>query len=117
MNEEDERTCFTRGIHGNCDENCPVLKEGRCEFVEPDDHKVTSVIHDSRPVAKNGINIYWKSGIVAEKLEDVLLFFYDSQQPCPHPGCLHHVTHACEGCGRFNGLGQVYVASLYKNDL
>lgn len=20
--------------------------------------------------------------------------------PCGHPGCLHHVTHPCEGCGR-----------------
>ena len=21
-------------------------------------------------------------------------------QPCGHPGCLSHVTHPCEGCGR-----------------
>ena len=24
-------------------------------------------------------------------------------QPCHHPGCLHHVTHPCEGCGRIAG--------------
>jgi len=24
-------------------------------------------------------------------------------QPCGHPGCLHHVTHPCEGCGRIAG--------------
>ena len=24
-------------------------------------------------------------------------------QPCRHPGCLHHVTHPCEGCGRIAG--------------
>lgn len=23
--------------------------------------------------------------------------------PCDHPGCLHHVTHPCEGCGRVAG--------------
>lgn len=24
-------------------------------------------------------------------------------EPCGHPGCLHHVTHPCEGCGRIAG--------------
>lgn len=23
--------------------------------------------------------------------------------PCSHPGCLSHVTHPCEGCGRIAG--------------
>lgn len=23
--------------------------------------------------------------------------------PCGHPGCLSHVTHPCEGCGRVAG--------------
>lgn len=23
--------------------------------------------------------------------------------PCSHPGCLHHVSHPCEGCGRVAG--------------
>ena len=23
--------------------------------------------------------------------------------PCNHPGCLSHVTHPCEGCGRTAG--------------
>ena len=23
--------------------------------------------------------------------------------PCSHPGCLNHVTHPCEGCGRVAG--------------
>ena len=23
--------------------------------------------------------------------------------PCAHRGCLHHVTHPCEGCGRIAG--------------
>ena len=24
-------------------------------------------------------------------------------EPCDHPGCLNHVTHPCEGCGRVAG--------------
>ena len=23
--------------------------------------------------------------------------------PCNHPGCQHHVSHPCEGCGRKGG--------------
>lgn len=25
-------------------------------------------------------------------------------QPCDHPGCLSHLTHPCEGCGRVGGF-------------
>ena len=25
-------------------------------------------------------------------------------EPCGHPGCLHHSSHPCEGCGRVNGV-------------
>jgi hypothetical protein len=24
-------------------------------------------------------------------------------EPCSHPGCLRHLTHPCEGCGRVGG--------------
>jgi len=24
-------------------------------------------------------------------------------EPCGHPGCLHHISHPCEGCGRIGG--------------
>ncbi len=24
-------------------------------------------------------------------------------EPCGHPGCLNHITHPCEGCGRIGG--------------
>ncbi len=23
--------------------------------------------------------------------------------PCRHPGCLNHISHPCEGCGRIGG--------------
>ncbi len=29
----------------------------------------------------------------------------DEQKPCSHPGCLQHVSHPCEGCGRIAGKG------------
>lgn len=28
---------------------------------------------------------------------------YKDGEPCGHPGCLNHVTHPCEGCGRVAG--------------
>jgi len=36
-------------------------------------------------------------GVVTVERE---LFDY---QPCDHPGCLSHVSHPCEGCGRIAG--------------
>jgi hypothetical protein len=33
-------------------------------------------------------------------------------EPCDHPGCLSHVSHPCEGCGRVGGAGH-YFASQY----
>lgn len=24
-------------------------------------------------------------------------------EPCSHPGCLRHISHPCEGCGRVGG--------------
>ena len=32
---------------------------------------------------------------------------YDQGQPCQYLGCLHHLTHPCEGCGRILGAGVV----------
>lgn len=34
-------------------------------------------------------------------------------EPCGHPGCLSHVTHPCEGCGRIAGFLPKYVKSVY----
>lgn len=25
-------------------------------------------------------------------------------QPCKHSGCLNHISHPCEGCGRIGGV-------------
>ena len=25
-------------------------------------------------------------------------------EPCSHKGCLNHITHPCEGCGRISGI-------------
>jgi hypothetical protein len=27
-------------------------------------------------------------------------------EPCNHIGCLNHVSHPCEGCGRIQGRGE-----------
>lgn len=30
-------------------------------------------------------------------------------EPCHHPGCLNHISHPCEGCGRIAGQGEAKV--------
>ena len=37
-----------------------------------------------------------------------------SGEPCSHPGCLSHVSHPCEGCGRIEGRGEVTISSNQK---
>lgn len=29
------------------------------------------------------------------------------RHPCDHPGCLNHLSHPCEGCGRIGGKGDI----------
>jgi hypothetical protein len=31
---------------------------------------------------------------------------YKDGEPCNHRGCLNHVTHPCEVCGRISGIGE-----------
>ena len=33
---------------------------------------------------------------------------YDRFQPCGHKGCLQHISHPCEDCGRTGGDGIIY---------
>lgn len=33
---------------------------------------------------------------------------HNEGQPCEHTGCLNHLTHPCEGCGRIGGKGIIY---------
>jgi hypothetical protein len=35
-------------------------------------------------------------------------------EPCEHVGCLNHVTHLCEGCGRIEGKRFVFVSDVIK---
>ena len=32
-------------------------------------------------------------------------------EPCRHPGCLQHITHPCEECGRIGGVKEQPSAS------
>lgn len=43
-----------------------------------------------------------------KKLEEELKgwYSYADGEPCQHRGCLNHVTHPCEGCGRIAGIQQ-----------
>jgi hypothetical protein len=37
-------------------------------------------------------------------------------EPCKHPGCLSHISHPCEGCGRIGGrpIGEENVSTIEK---
>jgi len=41
---------------------------------------------------------------------------YQDGEPCDHKGCLHHLTHPCEGCGRLGGISGNW-AQAEKNRL
>lgn len=34
-------------------------------------------------------------------------------EPCDHRGCLSHVTHPCEGCGRIGGVTGFHPVGAY----
>jgi hypothetical protein len=34
---------------------------------------------------------------------------YRIGEPCPHPDCLSHISHPCEGCGRIAGWPSEYM--------
>ena len=40
---------------------------------------------------------------------------YNDGQPCEHNGCLNHISHPCEGCGRIGGRGVVYYDYVIKD--
>jgi hypothetical protein len=37
---------------------------------------------------------------------------YKDGEPCSHKGCLSHISHLCEGCGRIGGKGVIYELSI-----
>lgn len=38
----------------------------------------------------------------------------NENQPCSHTGCLHHISHPCEGCGRIGGKGSSFEYAKIK---
>ena len=34
--------------------------------------------------------------------------------PCDHPGCLHHISHPCEGCGRVGGISGYKIGATVR---
>jgi hypothetical protein len=37
-------------------------------------------------------------------------------EPCTHPGCLRHLTHPCEGCGRVGGRSNSYAEAYRRQE-
>ena len=47
------------------------------------------------PNKGNVTTTWWSDGTVTTQYPDGV--------PCNHSGCLSHITHPCEGCGRKGG--------------
>jgi len=65
----------------SCDENTQLLVS--CNGVETRTHSVNYHVKENKIV------------IIPISLAD--------GEPCTHIGCLNHITHPCEGCGRIAG--------------
>ena len=49
-----------------------------------------------------GYQVGWSHG-TDHLVDDLSDKIYNNGEPCDHAGCLSHVTHPCEGCGRVAG--------------
>ena len=38
----------------------------------------------------------------------IMKLIFPDKTPCYHKGCLNHISHPCEGCGRVRGQGNYY---------
>ena len=36
-------------------------------------------------------------------------------EPCEHRGCLHHISHPCEKCGRIAGKNPIYLDDAFES--
>ena len=52
---------------------------------------------------------------IDEKLTSIIL--YKNGEPCTHPGCLGHLLHPCETCGRFCAEGDVFEDGVKHNNI
>jgi hypothetical protein len=58
-----------------------------------------------------GICSAYSNGYCTNKIK------YNEFQPCEHRGCLSHISHSCEGCGRIGGDGIIYELCDYCVDI
>ena len=42
---------------------------------------------------------------------------YRSGEPCYHIGCINHITHPCEYCGRLGANGEAKVDITFRQKL
>lgn len=40
-------------------------------------------------------------------LGNIILPEFKDGEPCNHKGCLNHISHPCEGCGRIGGSNKL----------
>ena len=69
------------------------------------------ILTDFNPIDKDGNKMVHPSHtsqkIWADWIKNLPLAPLPDGIPCSHPGCLNHVTHPCEGCGRIAGISSL----------
>lgn len=83
---------------GSCRQTrCMAQKERQygktCWMYSPNTNRDVQELRDE--IARLKAQLAQAERVVTRPLKD--------GEPCGHPGCMHHVTHPCEGCGRISG--------------
>ena len=47
---------------------------------------------------------------------EITIEYYKDGEPCNHKGCINHITHPCENCGRKGARGE-YMNKLTPEEL
>lgn len=58
----------------------------------------------------------WQKAIKPKKeMVAILDMRLRDREPCSHPGCLSHISHPCEGCGRIGGKSPKDYEKIFNN--
>ena len=66
--------------------------------------EIEQMLKDKQEKNKNRTWPDWQTAEHRKAIEHI-----KEGEPCGHPGCLSHISHPCEGCGRIGGEGEPHV--------
>lgn len=90
--------CSTYSNYEQCREALPIELKGKIEevFNQSEVRAIMKPNHDGDPALLGKL-----IGTMRERGREALTI--RDGEPCEHSGCLSHLSHPCEGCGRIGG--------------